>query len=127
MKKNPITGKVIEWTFDDGPMAGKKFEHTFEADGSATYRMPGADGAGQPTRVENAKVEPVGEDVYVVSYLGSQGYTLTTILDLRTHHLVSFSSNDKQLSVQKGKFKLAGDAEKHEPKRAAAHHSQERH
>jgi hypothetical protein len=110
MKKNPILGKRIEWTFDDGPMAHQTFEHTFDAEGGVSYRMPGADGAGQPTRVENAKVEPVGENVYVVSYLGAQGYTLTTILDIKTHRMVAIASNERELSVQKGKFKLPDEA-----------------
>jgi hypothetical protein len=106
MKKNPILGKRIEWTFDDGPMAKQTFEHTFDAEGTVTYRVPGADGEGQPTRVENAKVEAVGENVYAVSYLGAQGWTLTTLLDLKTHRMVAFASNDHELSVHKGKFKL---------------------
>ena len=36
---DPITGSTIRWTFDDGPVAGKTFEHVFEADGGVSYRV----------------------------------------------------------------------------------------
>ena len=29
MGSDPLRGKTIRWTYDDGPMAGKSLEHTF--------------------------------------------------------------------------------------------------
>ncbi len=53
MDQDPIRGKTLRWTFDDGPMAGKGFDHTFHTDGSVSYRSAGdpeerptTDGAG---------------------------------------------------------------------------------
>jgi hypothetical protein len=34
MAIDPIRGKTIRWTYDDGPMKGKSFEHTFGQDGT---------------------------------------------------------------------------------------------
>lgn len=110
MAQDPIHGKTIRWTFDDGPMEGKTFEHTFEEGGAVSFREVGADGdggEGKPSRVEQSKIAEVGEDVHAVSYLGSSGYTLTTVLDFRTGRLVAFASNEKELTVQSGTFETA--------------------
>jgi hypothetical protein len=101
--KDPIHGNTIEWTFDDGPTSGKRFEHTFAADGSVSYRMGGSDKATTEHRYEVAQVS---DDVFAVSYLASSGWTLTSILDFKTGELVGFASNDKQLAVQHGTFRL---------------------
>lgn len=106
MNADPITGNTVRWTYRDGPMAGKAFEHTFGADGTVTWRTAGA----QRSPSELAArywVERVGDDVYAVSYLSSSGYTLTSVLDLRTRTLVSFASNEKELVIQHGTFEIA--------------------
>ena len=33
-KIDSLIGKTVRWTFADGPVAGKTYEHTFNADGS---------------------------------------------------------------------------------------------
>lgn len=106
MAQDPIRGKTIRWTFDDGPMEGKTFEHTFEEGGAVSFREVGG-GEGKPSRVENSKVAEVGEEVHAVSYLGSSGYTLTTVLDFRTGRLVAFASNENELTLQSGTFEAA--------------------
>lgn len=111
MSANPILGETIRWTFKNGPMANKTFEHTFEKDGSVTFREV-VDGKpqGKPSRAEKSEIATVGEDVYAVSYLASSGYTLTVVLDYRTGRLVAFASNEKELSVHEGTFEAAGVA-----------------
>jgi hypothetical protein len=104
---DPIRGKTIRWTFDDGPMAGKTFEHTFGADGHVQWRMVG-DGSGKPSSAEHYEAVKVHSDVYAVSYLASSGYTLTAVLDFRIGSVVGFASNEKQLTVQHGSFEAVG-------------------
>jgi len=108
MSANPIHGKTIRWTFSDGPMAKKTFEHTFEKDGTVTFREITGGTEGKPSRAEKSEIATVGEDVYAVSYLASSGYTLTVVLDYRTGHLVAFASNEKELSVHPGTFEAVG-------------------
>jgi hypothetical protein len=105
--RNPIAGKTIEWTFTDGPMAEKSFEHTFGADGSVSFKMVGGEDRGKATLIERCFIEPVGKDVYAVSYTSESGYTLTVVLDYRTYDLVAFASNDKGVSVSHGSFEEA--------------------
>lgn len=111
MKANPILGETIRWTFENGPMAHKTFEHTFEKDGSVTFReVVDGEPKGKPTRAEKSEIATVGEDVYAVSYLASSGYTLTVVLDYRTGRLAAFASNEKELSVHQGTFEAVGVA-----------------
>ena len=101
MSDDPITGKTIRWSYVDGPVKGKKFEHVFGRDGMVTYREPGGAASETPVRYE---VVRVADGVYAVSYLSTNGFTLTTIIDTRTREITSFASNEKQLFVQRGRL-----------------------
>jgi hypothetical protein len=120
MQSNPIRGKTIRWTFSDGPMANKTFEHSFAGDGSVTWRMIGST-EDKPGSAKKYEVATVGQDVYAVSYLSSSGYTLTVVLDYRTGRLVAFASNEKQLVLQHGTFEAPSTSRTHGP----AHRSHE--
>ena len=111
MRDDPIRGKTLRWTFEDGPMAGKTIEHTFSQDGTVSWR--GADGNNQGiseapadsvARYQDARIN---DRVHAVSYLGKSGYALTTILDLDAGTIVSFASNEKELVLQLGTFEVA--------------------
>jgi MoaF-like len=104
MNADPIRGQAIRWTFSDGPMAKKTFEHTFERDGSVKWCSIEGDIKGKSSREANYQLASIGADVYAVSYLASSGYTLTVILDYRTGQLVAFASNETSLTLQHGTF-----------------------
>ncbi len=101
MSDDPITGRTIRWSYVDGPVKGQTFEHVFGTDGMVIYREPGGAASERPVRYEVARVS---DDVWAVSYLSTNTWTLTTVLDLRTKAIVSFASNEKQLFVQRGKL-----------------------
>jgi hypothetical protein len=117
----PRSGKTIRWTYDDGPMAGKSFEHTFGDDGTVTWRetggeekstKPPANGkqkTGKPTTEAKAKYEvaAINDDVCAISYLSQSGFTLTSVLDFDSGTVVSFASNEKELVPQRGAFEVA--------------------
>ena len=120
MGADPIRGKTIRWTYQDGPMAGKGFEHVFGEDGNVTWReTSGDDGRTKPPsngkqKTSKAATEPKAkyevapdEDVCVVSYLSKSGYTLTSVLDFASGTVVSFASNEKELVPQRGMFEVA--------------------
>ena len=100
MSSDPIRGKTFRWTFTDGQMKGKTFDHTFRSDGKVEFVCTDGTmkGAGK------YEYEKVGNDVYAVSYQVDKGYTLTTILDTSSHKLVAFSSNEKELQMQHGTY-----------------------
>lgn len=107
MSSDPVRGKSIRWSYDDGPMAGRTFEHTFTTDGTVSWREIGAK-AGAPTvggepsvKYEAARVDA---DVYAVSYLARSGWTLTTVIDEKDQTILSFASNEKTLVLQRGKL-----------------------
>ena len=65
MATNRIRGKTIRWVFDDGPMAGKAFDHTFDPNGTVTWRMNG----GKPSSEHHYEVAACSDSVELVSYL----------------------------------------------------------
>ena len=107
---NPITGHSLRFKFADGPMAGKSFDHTFNRNGQVTFREVGGDPNAKPGSADQYQVASLGHDVHALSYLASNGYTLTVVLDYRTMKLVAFASNDKSLTQQQGSFELLGSA-----------------
>jgi hypothetical protein len=129
---DPIRGKTLRFTFDDGAMAGKTFEHTFDANGTVVFRMLGGEKkAGEkPDHPPSTKYEvtTIRDDVCAVSYLSSAGYTLTTILDFAAKKLVAFSSNEKTLGLQRGSFEeIVGSATTTSKRHDGAHAPAPRH
>ena len=95
-----LGGKTIRWTYADGPMKGKHFEHSFTSDTVAWKEA----GEPKPSADSQAKYQfkRINDEVYVVSYLSSHGFTLTTVVDEGSGAIVSFASNEKELVVQHG-------------------------
>src|SRR5882672_11051358 len=98
MNKDLIRGKTIRWTFNEGPMANKMFEHRFDKGGTVSWRMLDDNGEGKPSEEKKYESVNIGHDIHAISYLGSAGYTLTVILDFGTGKLVAFASNEKELT-----------------------------
>ena len=96
-----LGGTTIRWTYADGPMKGKHFEHSFTSDGTVTWKEAGE---AKPSPDSRGKYEfqRISVEVYVVSYLSNHGFTLTTVVDERSGAIVSFASNEKDLVVQRG-------------------------
>jgi hypothetical protein len=103
-----LSGKTIRWTYVDGPMKGKHFEHSFTSD-TVTFKEAGGP---KPSADSQAKYQfqRISDDVYVVSYLSSHGFTLTTVVEERSGAIVSFASNEKELVVQRGSLERTGGA-----------------
>ena len=99
---DPIIGKTLRWSFDDGPTAGKIFEHTFAADGTVRWKMVGGGKSGGGEALY--QVARINDDVCAVSYLSESGYTLTSVLDLDEGTVVGFASNETGLVIQHGHF-----------------------
>jgi hypothetical protein len=108
MTGDPITGNTFRWTFTDGPMAGKTFQHTFGADGGVTFREVNAATDASPAKADKYETAALGDDVHAVSYLSDAGFTLTAVLDFRSREVVAFASSDQQLVVQRGTFEPLG-------------------
>lgn len=106
MSTDALRGSSIRWSYDDGPVAGKAFEHRSADDGTVTWREfdgKGGAAAGGEAGVKY-EVAQVSDAVYAVSYLAGSGWTLTTVVDRTTRKIVSFASNEKTLVIQHGKL-----------------------
>ena len=104
-----IRGRTVRWTFKNGPVAGKTYEHTFNEDGSVEYRQIGA-GDGKPAREKECAIVAVNDDVTAMSYLAASGYTLTAVLNFRNNEVVAFASNEEGLFRQDGTFAVVDTA-----------------
>ena len=104
-KPDRISGHTLRFTWDEGPTRGETHEHDFNADGSVDYRkIEAGKEAGKPTHEKKYGAMRVSDDVSIVSYLGSAGFTLTVALNFADHRIAGFASNDKQWFPVKGSF-----------------------
>jgi hypothetical protein len=103
---DPLSGKTLCWTFDDGPTAGTTYQHVFGTDGRVRWSQVNQGKPGEPGKDSEAeyKASEVAEGVLAVSYLAPSGFTLTTILDTEEGTVVAYASNEEQLFVQHGTF-----------------------
>lgn len=100
-------GRTITFKYTEGAMANKSYAHTFNDEGDITYKPADKDGEG--TRAQASCIEKLRDDVWVVTYRGEGGYTLTSVLDFSSNALVSIASNGDELSVHRGTFETARD------------------
>lgn len=115
-----LAGRTFRWTFDDGPTAGKTYEHAFQPDGTVVWREVDASGttppagekppdAGKPdgkkpdTQYASFEVAP---STHLVSYLSDAGYTLSVAMNLDTMRIYGIASNTQEW------YPLTGKAEK---------------
>ena len=101
-----LAGKTIRWVFDDGPLAGVTFDHSFDGDGSVTWRMVDGQHQGATAREKSYGAVKVNESVWAVSYLAASGHTLTVILDFDEGRVYSFASNATSWESSHGRFTL---------------------
>lgn len=103
-----LYGKTLRWTFKDGPTKDMTFEHTFENDGSVTWRSAGPEA--KDHRESASAAVKVSDDVHLVSYLSKEsGYTITVALNLDTGAATCFASNGKEWVQQSGTFDVVDD------------------
>jgi hypothetical protein len=95
-----VGGKTMKFTWTDGPTKGESHEHRFHEDGSVEFRSAGS--PGDFKREQRYGAWRVSDDVDVVSYLSSSGFTLTVALNYADKSIAGFASNDKQWFPVKG-------------------------
>ena len=94
-----LAGRTLRWTFDDGPTAGKTYEHVFHPDGTVTYRQvdaPAKPAGARPAAGPKYASWEVAPGTHLVSYLGDSGYTLTVAVNLATRRCFGVASNEKE-------------------------------
>lgn len=106
-----IFGQRLRFIWSDGPVAGQIHEHAFERDGTVKWRCVQGEGGDKTHTEQRYDMERVSEDVGVVSYLSSTGYTLTAVLNFRDRTIVAYASNGKDWSPARGTFEVVEPAE----------------
>jgi len=65
-------------------------------------------GSDKATTEKHYDCVKLGDEMFLVTYLASSGWTLTSVLDFDTGVVISVASNDKQVVVQHGTFDIVG-------------------
>lgn len=105
-----LTGRVVRWTFDNGPFAGTIFEHEFRPDGSVVWRIPNGTEDCAQGHVRECGTARIADDVLVASYRGPSGHTLTVILNLERREITAFASDSETWREMTGSFDFVGEA-----------------
>ncbi len=103
---DPLAGRTITWTFEDGPMSGTSIEHAFNPDGSVTWTLLDGEFKGATAREKSYAAVKVSERVWAISYLAASGHTLTVVLNLDDRRMYGFGSGDKSWESMQGRFEL---------------------
>jgi hypothetical protein len=106
--QDPIRGKTLQFFWTKGPVANTTHEHTFNTDGSMSWRILDGDAKGKTGDEKEYASMPVTADVQVVSYHSSSGYTVTLALSFRDGRIVGAASNTEQWFPVEGTFKVVG-------------------
>jgi hypothetical protein len=103
-----LSGRILRWTFEDGPTAGGTYEHTFAPDGTVAYRKLDGAAEGKPAGGNEYAAFEVSKGVHLVSYRAQEsGYTLTVALNYDTGRLYGFASNSDSWMPVSGTFEVA--------------------
>ena len=119
---NPLRGRTLRWTLEEGSMAGMTFEHHFYADDTVAYRTVDEDAEDKQSRKPDAEDRPrykafqISDDVVLASYLGESGYTLTLALNFDDGRIAGFASNNEEWFPCEGTFE---EVEERSVRRAA--------
>lgn len=110
-QSNPLAGRTFRWTFNDGPTAGKTYEHVFSPDGTVAFKEVNG---GPPQAAASGEKGPgikyasfqIAPNTHLVSYLSNQGYTLTVAMNLDSKQIHGFASNDKEWYPVRGTVEI---------------------
>ena len=100
-----LNGRTVRWWFDDGPVTGV-FDHSFEADGTVTWRIVEGEGKGASARESPYAATKVSDTTWAISYRGASGHTLTVVLNLDDHRAFAFASNESSWYSLTGRFEF---------------------
>jgi phenolic acid decarboxylase len=101
-----IRGKTIRFTWTEGPTKGKTHEHVFREDGTVEFRSIDGTEESKFTKEKEYAAMKVAEDVFLVSYLASSGYTLTVAMNFGNRKLFGIASSAKEWFPIQGTFEV---------------------
>ena len=101
---DPVRGRTIRWTHQEGPDKGTLMEHVFREDGHMLLRAVNGRQKGSAQEERKYESTRVGPDLYTVSYRTAAGATVTVFLNFKTRTLLGFSSDSEGWYPSRGTF-----------------------
>lgn len=81
---NPINGKTLRWIWQEGMYGGNSYEAHFQQDGHVSWKITAGPDAGNTATANVYNVQQVANDVFVVSWLQTDGYTVSITINMTT-------------------------------------------
>jgi hypothetical protein len=103
---NRIRGRTLRYTWTEGPTKGSSHEHAFNDDGTVVWSCVSGPQKGHSGREKDYAAMRAGNDVYLVSYRASSGYTLSVALNFQDNTMVGIASGTKDWHPCKGTFEV---------------------
>lgn len=105
-ESDPVRGKTMQWSWTKGPTADTTHEHTFNTDGTMTWRILDGKAAGKTGSEKEYLSARVSSDVQLVSYLAHSGFTITLALNFKDGKMVGSASNGTDWFPVEGTFQV---------------------
>lgn len=99
-----LAGKKFRFTWTAGPTASATHEHVFHTDGTVAYAQIEPDRPPQYTTAKQYGAYQLAEDIYLMSYLGTAGWSLTVAMNFKDKRLQGFAANATQWYPVEGRF-----------------------
>jgi hypothetical protein len=104
-----VKGKIIRFTWRDGPTKGAIHEHAFHPDGTVMWKDAQGDGKSKPGAPADRPrywEEGIATGIRLVSYLAASGYTLTVVLNEESGLIAGIASNEKNWVPVHGSYEV---------------------
>ena len=98
-------GTVQRWSIEAGPLAGTICDHAFNNDWSLTWRMVAGDRQGQVGRAREFVIQPVSDQVFLVSFATTPGVSVTAAVDFKSRRLTGVQTGPGYLHPMGGNFR----------------------
>lgn len=105
LRPSRLAGRKFRLTWTAGPTVSVTHEHVFHTDGTVSYAQVEHDKA--PAHYTTAKqygAFELAEDIFLVSYLGTTGYSLSVAMNFKDKRLHGFAADATRWYPVQGRF-----------------------
>jgi hypothetical protein len=104
LRPSRLAGRTFRFTWTAEPKNSVTHEHVFHTDGTVSYAPIESDRPPQYKTAKQYGAFEVAEDVFLVSYLDTSGYSLSVAMNFKTHRLQGFAATNTQWYPVQGRF-----------------------
>ena len=104
LRPSRLAGRTFRLTWTAGPTVSVTHEHVFHTDGAVSYAQVEPGRPPQYTTARQYGAYELAEDIYLVSCVGTSGYSLTVAMNFKDKRLQGFAADATQWYPVQGRF-----------------------